>query len=56
MSNVDIRSEILQIVSSMAPVDHLEQDHIHFVRNWSEFGSEIFRIEKPATPETPLVA
>lgn len=56
MNNVDIRSEILQIVSLMTPVDYLEQDHIHFVRNWIESGREIFRIEKPATPDTHLVA
>ena len=39
----------------MKPLDELEQDHIYFVLDWIESGSEIFRIEKPATPETHLV-
>jgi len=56
MSTVDIRSEIHRIVSSMSPLDDLEQDHIHFVLDWIESGSEIFRIEKPATPDTHLVS
>jgi 8-oxo-dGTP diphosphatase len=56
MSNVDVRSEIHQIVSSITPVDDLERNHIHFVRNWIESGSEIFRIEKPAMPDTHLVS
>lgn len=56
MSTVNIRSQIHQIVSSMSPLDELEQDHICFVLDWIESGSEIFRIEKPATPETHLVA
>ena len=56
MSILDIRSEIHQIVSSMRPLDALEQDHIHFVLDWIESGSEIFRIEKPSTPDTHLVS
>lgn len=56
MSTVDIRSAIHQIVSSMSPLDALEKDHIKFVLDWIESGSEIFRIEKPATPETHLVS
>ena len=56
MSDVNIRSQIHQIVSSMSPLDELEQDHICFVLDWIESGSEIFRIEKPATPDIHLVA
>ncbi len=56
MSTVNIRSQIHQIVSSMSPLDELEQDHIRFVLDWIESGSEIFRIEKPATPDIHLVA
>ena len=56
MSTVKIRSEIHQVVSLITPLDRLEQDHIYFVLNWIESGSEIFRIEKPATPDTHLVA
>lgn len=56
MSTLDIRSEIHQIVSSIHPLDALERDHIHFVRHWIESGREIFRIEKPSTPDTHLVS
>ncbi len=56
MSDVNIRSQIHQIVSSMSPLDELEQDHIRFVLDWIDSGREIFRIEKPATPNTHLVA
>jgi 8-oxo-dGTP diphosphatase len=55
MSTVNIRPQIYQIVSSMSPLDELEQDHICFVLDWIESGSEIFRIEKPATPDIHLV-
>jgi ADP-ribose pyrophosphatase YjhB (NUDIX family) len=56
MNIIDIRSEIHKIVSSLTPIDCLEQDHIHFVCNWLKSGSEIFRIEKPATPDIHLVS
>ena len=56
MSDVNIRSQIHQIVSSMSTLDELEQDHIRFVLDWIDSGREIFRIEKPATPDTHLVA
>jgi len=56
MSTVNIRSEIHQIVSAMKPLDVLEEQHIRFVLDWIESGSEIFRIEKPATPDTHLVS
>lgn len=56
MSTVDIRSEIHKSVSTMKPLDSLEEQHIRFVLDWIESGSEIFRIEKPATPDTHLVS
>ena len=56
MSTVDIRLGIHQIVSSMKPFDSLEKEHIQFVLDWIESGSEIFRIEKPAVPDTHLVS
>ncbi len=34
----------------------MEDQHIRFVLDWIESGNEIFRIEKPATPDTHLVA
>lgn len=56
MNTANIRSEIHRIVSLMSPFDGLELDHIRFVLDWIESGSEIFRIEKPATPDTHLVS
>ena len=56
MNQVDIRSEIHQIVSAIKPLDVLEEQHIRFVLDWIESGSEIFRIEKPAKPDTHLVS
>jgi len=52
VSQVDIRSEIHRLVSSIIPFDNIEQGHIDFVLRWIESGSEIFRTQKPATPET----
>lgn len=56
MSTVNIRSEIHQIVSGIRSLDSLEDQHIRFVLDWIESGNEIFRIKKPATPDTHLVA
>lgn len=56
MNQVDIRSEIHQIISKIRSLDSLEEQHIRFVLDWIESGSEIFRIEKPATPDTHLVS
>jgi len=56
MNTTDIRSKIHQVVTSIIPLDKAEQEHIRFVLDWIESGSEIFRIEKPATPETHLVS
>jgi 8-oxo-dGTP diphosphatase len=53
---VDIRSEIHQIVSAIRPLDNQEDQHIQLVLDWIESGNEIFRIEKPATPDTHLVS
>jgi hypothetical protein len=52
----DIRSKIHQVVTAISPLDKAEQEHICFVLDWIESGSDIFRIEKPATPETHLVS
>lgn len=52
----DIRSKIHQIIRDITPLDQLEEEHRGFALKWIESGSEIFRIEKPATPETHLVS
>lgn len=56
MSAIDIRSRIHRIISLISPLDGVEQNHIRFALDWIESGSEIFRIEKPAIPDTHLVA
>jgi 8-oxo-dGTP diphosphatase len=52
----DIRFQIRQLISSMIALDKLEQDHINFVLHWIDSGCEIFRTQKPATPNTHLVS
>lgn len=54
--NSPIRSEILRIVSAISPFDRQEIEHIEFVQKWIDSGAEIFRIAKPATPDTHLVS
>lgn len=56
MNTAHVRTEIHKLVSVMRPLDGLEEQHIHFVLEWLASGREIFRIEKPATPDTHLVA
>lgn len=56
MRALDIRSSIHHLVSSISPLDTLEQEHMDFVLGWIESGSELFRIEKPATPDIHLVS
>ena len=56
MNKIAVRSEIHRIVSSIIPYDNIEQEHIHFVLQWIDSGCEIFRTEKPATPNTHLVS
>ncbi len=51
-----IRSEILRVVRAIRPLDDQETEHVSFVDKWIESGAEIFRITKPATPDTHLVS
>lgn len=56
MSKEDLRKKIHRLISSMNPLDSIEKEHIRFALDWIESGSEIFRIEKPATPDIHLVS
>lgn len=56
MGRVDVRSKIHEDVAAIKPHDIIEAQHIHFVLDWIKSGREIFRIEKPATPDTHLVS
>lgn len=51
-----IRDAILRTVSSIIPFDSVEKEYVDFVKNWIASGAEIFRIAKPDTPHTHLVA
>lgn len=55
MSAVDIRSSIHQLVASISPFDTDEEMHRDFALRWIESGSDLFRIEQPATPDIHLV-
>lgn len=54
--NQEIRFEIYQLIDKIEPFDDVEAMHIAFTLNWMNTGAEIFRIEKPATPDTHLVS
>lgn len=60
LSNINstayIREEIIKVVSSIEPFDLIEQEQIHFVKNWILSGAEIFRIAKPDKPNIHLVS
>lgn len=51
-----IRLEIQKIIESIIPFDSIEERHKNFALNWIESGAELFRIEKPATPDPHLVS
>ncbi len=51
-----MRTEIKLLAGKIQPLDEVEANHIAFVKEWIDSGAEIFRIEKPATPDTHLVA
>ena len=51
-----MRAEIRKIISSVRPFDLEEREHVSFVQNWIDSGTEIFRIAKPNIPDTHLVA
>lgn len=54
--NSQIRSEVQSIVSAIQPLDDKETEHLSFTQKWIESGAEIFRIARPATPDTHLVS
>lgn len=56
MKNTNLRRDITQLISWIKPLDPLEREHMDFVLRWITSGVEIFRTEKPATPEPHLVS
>ena len=51
-----MRETILQIISSIKPIDKLEEENINDTISWIESGEEIFRIQKPDVPPKHLVS
>lgn len=56
MNTSNLRSDIYRTISEISPLDDLEEQHIQFVQEWMNSGSEIFRIQKPAVPDIHLVS
>lgn len=54
--NPAIRIEIQRIINSITPFDFEELEHINFIKKWLATHTQIFRIAKPATPDTHLVS
>lgn len=50
------RDRVLECVSSIKPVDALEDQHVQETIIWIQGGAPLFRIEKPAIPERHLVS
>ena len=55
-SSESIRLIIDDIVSSIIPIDPIEEEHINFVKRWIASGVEIFRRAKPDIPNIHLVS
>ena len=52
----DIRNVIQDLICSLVPFDSIETQHIEFVKKWISSGAPLFRIQKPAVPDTHLVS
>jgi 8-oxo-dGTP diphosphatase len=53
---IELRLLIAKLVEEITPLDDLEESHQFFVKNWITSGADLFRIKKPAFPETHLVS
>jgi 8-oxo-dGTP diphosphatase len=51
-----VRSTILSLVESLAPLDSLEAEHIEFTGRWIGSGAELCRLRKPDHPSPHLVS
>lgn len=51
-----MRDQIHSLITSLIPFDPQETLHRQFALHWIESGAELFRIKKPDTPHTHLVA
>lgn len=52
---MDLRLGIQNLVEEILPFDSKESEHKEFTLLWLKTAQEIFRIVKPATPDTHLV-
>lgn len=51
-----MRNKILELITSICPLDSLEEKHIQDVKEWIKSGEEIFRVSKPDNPPKHLVS
>lgn len=51
-----IVNQIKETLNTIVCFDKQEEEHLHFTKKWIDSGAGIFRISKPATPDTHLVA
>ncbi|MCI5052088.1 MAG: NUDIX domain-containing protein [Simkaniaceae bacterium] len=51
-----MRGEIAEMIAGICPLDDKERQDQAFVKEWIASGAEIFRREKPATPDVHLVS
>ena len=48
--------EIKAAINTITPLDQIEDEHLHVTSKWIDSGAQLFRTEKPATPDPHLVA
>lgn len=51
-----MKDSIRQIISYVTPLDSQEEAHVQYVLQWIDSGADLFRVEKPATPNIHLVS
>ena len=56
MSPESMQTIIHHLIHSLEPFDSIETDHITFTNKWISSGAPLFRIHKPAIPDTHLVS
>lgn len=56
MKSQDLKTQIIEEIAAMSPLDNLERAHIADAVAWIKSGANIFRIEKPDKPPKHLVS
>lgn len=53
---MNVVHQVTETLRSITPFDKMEEEHLHFAKEWVQSGAGIFRLVKPATPDPHLVA